>query len=204
MISPRLKALSVAVFLFDGLMLLGRGNPTALLQPLADTSPPVEITVDPSPTTEPTVEPSPSVSPIIEPSPTTDPSVEPQPFPTDTPSPVEPFPTTSPRTTFSPVPYPPVPTWEDWVNENLTTINYINDSLQNSDNIGLASYRGWQYGLELTEPLDETAKSLLAVYMDDIVLTMQEWHYHEYDSAVARFNKSIDEWNSFLQYVTTA
>lgn len=202
MISSRLKAMSIVVFLLDGFLLLGRGNTTAVLQPLADTSTSVEITADPSPTTEPTTEPTQSVSPVVEPSPTMEPSVEPS--PTYTPSPGVPSPTTSPRTTFTPVLYPPVPTWEDWVRENFETINYINDSLQNSSNIGSASYRGWQYGLELTKPIDDNGQALLDLYMYDIELTMEEWAYHEYDAAIARFNKSIDEWNRFLQYVTTA
>lgn len=168
-------------------------------------------TVFAEPTTDPIVSPTPTDPIVVEPTPTTEPistdsPVVPSLSPT-TPSPSvvpSPTPTRTSTISFAPVAYPTPATWTDWLNENIDTINLINDGLQNSDNIGLASYRGWQYGLELTKPLDSTSQSLLVSYMTDIELAFDEWHYHEYDSAIATFNKAIDEWNRFLNYATTA
>lgn len=185
------KVAAVAVFVLDGLLLFAQkeaASSTILLQPVSDVSPSVEITFEP---------PLETPSPMIEPEPTTEPSIDPT--PTET---VSPYPTI----TFEPVPYPAPETWTDWLSENLETINNINNGLvmDNTDTIVSAAYRGWQYGLELTTPLDETSKALLAAYMYDVETVVEEWGYRDYNAATTRFNKAIDEWNSFLQYVTNA
>lgn len=86
----------------------------------------------------------------------------------------------------------------------METILAVSDGLQNSDNIGLASYRGWQYGLELTEPLDERGQALLDGFLYKAELACEQWHYHEHDAALETFIQAIDAWNAFLDYVTNA
>lgn len=196
----------VVAMLLVNLFVLAQRNDSVLFQAVAGTS---EVLPTDSPTPDPSASPTVEPSPIDTPFPT--PTDTPAPSPTDSPSPsFEPSPTYSPppssTITFAPVPYPTPATWTDWLNENFETIGYINDGLrlENSYNIGLASYRGWQYGLELTKPLDDTSRRLLAVYMTDIELAFDEWSYHEYDVATVAFNKAIDEWNAFLRYATNA
>lgn len=201
----------VALLALNSFVLFSQRQSFISLQPVADVSPSPTV----EPTTSPTIDPTPSAEPTTEPSPTptAEPSTEPSVDPSSVPSPtvsaspiVIPSPTASstPRPSVTFVAYPAPKTWTDWLNENFETIGYINDGLQNSDNIGLAAYRGWQYGLDLTTLLDERSKTLLSAYMYDVETVVEEWSYHEYDAAISRFNKAIDEWNNFLQYVTTA